>query len=121
MAVRAFGDPNLTPDNFSDFSQQEISADAKAAALAQLGPVPAARSTQPMDLSQVIGAAAAGAIKEKIVFHTAGDTGGIHSPEFQFAVADAMANDTAKKAKEGANFWYHLGDVVYYFGQGGRW
>jgi hypothetical protein len=110
MADRAFGDPDLTPDNFSDFSAQEISADSKAAALAQLGPVPAVRSTEPMDLSQVIGAGAAGKIKEKIVFHTVGDTGGIHNPEFQFAVGDAMANDTA-------SFWYHLGDVVYYFGQ----
>jgi Calcineurin-like phosphoesterase len=112
MTDRAFGDPDLTPDNFSDFSQQEISADSKAVGLEQLGPVPAAHSTTPMDLGQVIGADAIGKINkaEEIVFHAVGDTGGIHSPEFQFAVADAMAKDTA-------SFWYHLGDVVYYFGQ----
>src|SRR6202041_742843 len=40
-------------------------------------------------------------------------TGGIHSPQFQFGVADAMADDAASEAA----FWYHLGDVVYYFGQ----
>jgi Calcineurin-like phosphoesterase len=50
----------------------------------------------------------------KITFHTVGDTGGIHSPQFQFAVADAMADDVGNN---GAAFWYHLGDVVYYFGQ----
>jgi hypothetical protein len=112
--TRAFGDADLTPDNFSSFSQQEISADTKAKGISQLEPIPAARSTTPMDLASVIGADAAQKIQAagQIVFHTVGDTGGIHSPQFQFAVADAMADDTS-----GAAFWYHLGDVVYYFGQ----
>jgi len=113
--VRAFGDPDFTPDNFSQFSQQEISADSKAKGLAQLEPIPPARSTAPMDLTAVIGAAATQKIQTagEIVFHTVGDTGGVHSPQFQFAVADAMAADSGS----GAAFWYHLGDVVYYFGQ----
>jgi Calcineurin-like phosphoesterase len=113
---RAFGDPDLTPDNFSSFSKQEISADAAAKGLEQLEPIPAPRSTAPVDLSSVIGAAAAQKIQSagKITFHTVGDTGGIHNPEFQFAVADAMADDLPSS---GAAFWYHLGDVVYYFGQ----
>jgi hypothetical protein len=113
--TRAFGDPDLTPDNFSSFSQQEISADTKAKGLSQLEPIPAVRSTTPMDLAAVIGAEAAQKIQSsgQIIFHTVGDTGGIHSPQFQFAVADGMANDLGS----GAAFWYHLGDVVYYFGQ----
>ena len=113
-AARAFGDPDLTPDNFSSFSKQEISADSAAKGLEQLEPVPPARSTTPMDLASVIGSAAIQAITKsgKITFHVVGDTGGIHNPQFQFAVADAMSKDTA-----GAAFWYHLGDVVYYFGQ----
>ncbi len=112
---RAFGDPDLTPDNFSNFSKQEISADAAAKGLEQLEPIPPARSTTPMDLSSVIGANLVQKIQNagKITFHTVGDTGGIHSPQFQFAVADAMADDLTS----GAAFWYHLGDVVYYFGQ----
>ncbi len=112
---RAFGDPNLTPDNFSSFSKQEISADSAAKGIDQLEPMPPVRSTSPMDLSTVIGANATQAIQKsgKITFHTVGDTGGIHNPEFQFAVGDAMADDVAN----GAAFWYHLGDVVYYFGQ----
>src|SRR5580704_19274763 len=113
--ARAFGDPDLTPDNFSSFSKQEISADAAAQGIGQLEPIPPARSTAPMDLAAVIGSDAAQKIQNsgKIVFHTVGDTGGIHSPQFQFAVADAMAEDSAS----GAAFFYHLGDVVYYFGQ----
>ncbi len=113
---RAFGDPDLTPDNFSSFSKQEVSADSAAVGLALLERFPPARSTTPMDLATVIGATAATAIQNagQITFHTVGDTGGIHSPQFQFAVADAMANDVDSS---GAAFWYHLGDVVYYFGQ----
>jgi hypothetical protein len=112
---RAFGDPDLTRDNFSSFSKQEISADTAAKAIEQLEAIPPVRSTAPMDLSLVIGASATQAIQNsgKITFHTVGDTGGIHSPQFQFAVADAMADDVSS----GAAFWYHLGDVVYYFGQ----
>jgi Calcineurin-like phosphoesterase len=112
---RAFGDPDLTPDNFSSFSQQEISGDSAARAIVQLEPIPPVRSTAPMDLASVIGADGVQAIQNsgKITFHTVGDTGGIHNPEFQFAVADAMANDVGN----GACFCYHLGDVVYYFGQ----
>jgi Calcineurin-like phosphoesterase len=113
---RAFGDPDLTPDNFSSFSKQEISADAAAKGLEQLEPIPAARSTTPMELSSVIGNSPVQKIQEagKITFHTVGDTGGIHNPEFQFAVADAMVDDVDSSR---ASFWYHLGDVIYYFGQ----
>jgi Calcineurin-like phosphoesterase len=113
--ARAFGDPNLTPDNFSQFSKQEIDADTAAKGIQDLEPVPTARSTTPMDLSSVIGDGPVQAIQKagQIVFHTVGDTGGIHNPEFQFAVADAMTNDLSS----GACLWYHLGDVVYYFGQ----
>jgi hypothetical protein len=112
---RAFGDPDLTPDNFSSFSKQEISADSAAKGIEQLEPIPPVRSTVPMDLADVIGAGPVQSIHNsgQIVFHTVGDTGGIHNPEFQFAVADAMSGDSAS----GACFWYHLGDVVYYFGQ----
>jgi hypothetical protein len=113
---RAFADPDLTPDNFSGFSKQDVSADAKDKGIEQLEPIPPVRSTAPMDLASVIGNDAANAIlnsDKKIIFHTVGDTGGVHSPQFQFAVADAMVEDL----KSDACFWYHLGDVVYYFGQ----
>jgi hypothetical protein len=113
---RAFADPDITPDNFSKFSKREITADAKEKGIEQLEPVPPARSTTPMDLANVIGSKETNAIQKsgRITFHTVGDTGGVHSPQFQFAVADAMASDTSSS---GASFWYHLGDVVYYFGQ----
>jgi hypothetical protein len=113
--TRAFGDPNLVPDNFSKFSKQEVDADTKAKGLEQQEPFPPARSTTPMDLSSVIGANLVQKIQNagKITFHTVGDTGGIERPQFQVAVADAMASDVASS---GATFFYHLGDVVYFFG-----
>jgi hypothetical protein len=113
--TRAFGDPDLTPDNFDSFSKQEVDADAAQKAEDQYQPFPAARNTNPMDLANVIGAATVQKIQSsgQIVFHTCGDSGGIEHPEYQFAVADAMADDLSN----GAAFWYHLGDVVYFFGQ----
>jgi hypothetical protein len=113
---RGFGDPDLTPDNFSEFSKQEVDADSKEKGLEQLQPIPPVRSTTPMDLSSVIGAGNVQQIQNagQITFHMVGDTGGIHSPQFQFAVADAMAADVGTNK---ATFFYHLGDVVYYFGQ----
>jgi Calcineurin-like phosphoesterase len=110
-----FADPDLTPASFSDFSKQEIEADSAAKLLSQLEPVPHPRSTDPMDLATIIGSDATQTIEKagQIVFHTLGDTGGIHTPEFQFSVANALSNDTSSRAA----FWYHLGDVVYYFGQ----
>lgn len=116
MAIdRAFGDPDLIPDNFSSFSKQEIDADTAAKGIEQLEPFKSARNTTPMELSLVIGDDLAQKIQQagKISFHTVGDTGGIHNPQFQFAVADAMADDV----KNGISFWYHLGDIAYYFGQ----
>lgn len=113
---RAFGDPDLTPDDFSKFSKQQVMADSSDKGIEQLEPIPPVRSSDPMDLASVIGSDAAQAIQNagQITFHAVGDTGGIHSPEFQFAVADAMANDVKASS---ASFFYHLGDVVYYFGQ----
>jgi len=47
---------------------------------------------------------------QSILFHCVGDTGGVKSPEPQKLVANALENTQA-------NFFYHLGDVVYYNGE----
>ena len=68
-----------------------------------------------MDLASILSADVIQQIQSagRITFHTVGDTGGVHNPAFQFAVAAAMARDRANDV----SFWYHLGDVVYYCGQ----
>ena len=51
----------------------------------------------------------------KISFHIVGDTGGIKNPVPQQIVAIAMESDFNNSIKPA--FFYHLGDVIYYFGQ----
>jgi hypothetical protein len=57
---------------------------------------------------------------KKIVFHAAGDTGASNEGKYQneIRVSDAVTNDchAAKEADRPA-FFYHLGDVVYSFGE----
>jgi len=45
-----------------------------------------------------------------IIFHCVGDTGGVKSPAPQKLVANGLENTES-------NFFYHLGDVVYYNGE----
>jgi Calcineurin-like phosphoesterase len=118
----AFANPQPSPDNYDEFNPQDVAADSKIVATQVIEAIPAPWRTPPViSLSDVIGASANQQIQAagKIVFHSAGDTGGIKEPSHQFAVADAMAGDigTEKYADGRPSFFYHLGDVVYYFGQ----
>jgi hypothetical protein len=80
-----------------------------------------------MDLADFIGAEIAAAIKrdQKISFHAVGDTGAAKVSRSQTAltaieheahVADAMAADLGADGS-GPAFFFHLGDVVYNFGE----
>lgn len=66
----------------------------------------------------VPGASAAAKKAGQVVFHSLGDTGGIHGTETQDAIAEAMEKQITGAA-DGAKprFFYHLGDVVYFNGQ----
>src|SRR5579875_457256 len=56
---------------------------------------------------------------ERMVFHTVGDTGAIQDPLILQGVVDAMTADCQAGDVTGRPaFFYHLGDVVYYTGQG---
>lgn len=82
-------------------------------------PLPAPTGQPPfrLDLETVIGAEAAAAIEHRgqLVFHTAGDTGGVKSPEPQEIVAMWMEHDF-ETLDPLPSFFYHLGDVVYFDG-----
>jgi hypothetical protein len=54
-----------------------------------------------------------------LVFHSVGDTGGIHGDDVEKAISDAMDNQiSAATAKNPVPaFYYNLGDVVYFNGQ----
>lgn len=118
----AFGNPQPSSDNYNEFNPQDVFADSKIVTTPVTEPIPAPWKTPPvMSLSDVLNPSAIQEIQSagKIVFHSTGDTGGVKEPSHQFAVADAMSADigTETYAAGRPAFFYHLGDVVYYFGQ----
>jgi hypothetical protein len=76
-----------------------------------------------LTLEQVLGAQGNVVVKaiqkaEQIVFHAVGDTGNTRGPADQSAVADKMVSDYEDPdPKSVPSFLYHLGDVVYSFGE----
>ncbi len=117
-----FANPTYTADNFYTYSAGQIEADAKLQEEQTIEPIPAPRVQPPVfDLSAVLPAGTLAEIQSagKLVFHAVGDTGGVVKAEPQLAVADALAADRGNKtyATGLPAFFFHLGDVVYYFGQ----
>lgn len=54
----------------------------------------------------------------QLVFHATGDTGNTRGPKDQNLVADKMVDDFADDDKDKPLFFFHLGDVIYSFGEG---
>jgi hypothetical protein len=87
-------------------------------------PIPTGRPPYHLTLDSVLTPAQMQAIQsaQKLVFHVAGDTGGVKTPQDQQNVAEHMESDfdavdpTARPA-----FFYHLGDVVYYYGEASQY
>jgi hypothetical protein len=90
--------------------------------------IPQARDTNPLDLATFVSADILAAINKskKIVFHSVGDTGAAKVSRSQTAataiqqqarVADAMVADVTSEGLNGPSFFFHLGDVVYNFGE----
>ncbi|MEP6749674.1 MAG: metallophosphoesterase [Bacteroidota bacterium] len=85
-------------------------------------PLPAPTGKPPfhLDIKTIISPAAYNALarSKKIIFQTAGDTGGVHNPADQQIVADHMEWEFDKQQPANSpSFFYHLGDIVYYFGK----
>ena len=121
----SFANPTFTADGSTTYSAGPIAGDSnipESEDRVQTHPIPAPRVNPPvMDLSAVLPADALAQIQAsgKLVFHSVGDTGGIIRAEPQLAVADAMAADLGGKSYSTGlpGFFFHLGDVVYFFGQ----
>jgi predicted phosphodiesterase len=59
---------------------------------------------------------------EKLVFHSVGDTGGVNTPTYIEAVTRFMECDfTFTEPPDRPSLFYHLGDVVYYDGEGANY
>ncbi len=79
-------------------------------------PNPIGKPPYRLDIQKIIGNATSNG---KMVFHTVGDTGGIKIPSEQQIVANKMGEQfsAADKPENQPLFFYHLGDVVYYYGE----
>jgi hypothetical protein len=131
---RLFADPEPSPDQVS-FQVDNTSAAYYESAYYKLHkedlqPVPEPRTRRPrVDLAHVLEPRFLAAITatKKISFHAVGDTGAAKVNSFQTArqaleneasVAEAMARDVHAGGASGPAFFFHLGDVVYNFGEG---
>jgi len=89
-------------------------------------PAPVGSSPYRLDLRDVIDPATYGAIvaAKHLVFHTAGDTGGVKDPHPQEYVAYAMEEDFYTTPADGSvnpAFFYQLGDCVYFNGEAAQY
>ena len=53
----------------------------------------------------------------QVVFHAVGDTGSTRGPDNQNLVSDKMVNDFTDADQGQPSFFFHLGDVIYSFGE----
>ncbi len=78
-----------------------------------------------MGLESILDQATVDKIKHsnKLVFHSVGDTGGVNTPTYIESVSRFMECDFtyAPDPTESPSFFYHLGDVVYYDGEGANY
>jgi hypothetical protein len=124
-----FGEPAPTPDptkftvkHGSDSQAYKI-LDSQKGSLRPL-PIPIAGEAEPrLTLGEALGKKGSdieNAVTKagQIVFHSVGDTGNTKGPHDMELVADKMVSDyTETDPRAVPSFLYHLGDVVYSFGE----
>jgi len=110
-------DPTSFKDPVTDASEPDVDG-------VQAVPQPSATTAEPiLTLAQIYGNQGATITQTitqagQIVFHSVGDTGSDIGPATQSLVADKMVSDfTEDDPADVPSFFYHLGDVVYYFGE----
>jgi hypothetical protein len=132
VAGPVFAQPKPTADP-TRFSINHLSDDAAYKTIDalnaqhKLGPIPfpAPRGgVEPvLTLAQVLGKGGDDAVKAiaksgQLVFHAVGDTGSVSGPENISKVADKMVADFDEEATQNVpRFFFHLGDVIYNFGE----
>ncbi|HEY1808387.1 MAG TPA: metallophosphoesterase, partial [Acidobacteriaceae bacterium] len=113
--------PTADPTGFrtpvTDQSDKEIDA-------VEPVPQPRGNAVEPvLTLQQVYGPQGSAkmqaiAASGQIVFHCAGDTGSVKGPTTEDLVSDKLVTDFKEaNPADVPSFFFHLGDVVYYFGE----
>jgi predicted phosphodiesterase len=127
-----YADPQLTPDEVKFRQDNTSSAYYNSpyflAHKNQVQRIPPRRNNQPLNLADFVSADVIQAIQAqgKIQFHAVGDTGAAKVNRSQTAataigheaaVVNAMSNDVRNQGPSGPAFFFHLGDVIYNFGE----
>ena len=116
-----FAQPQPSPD---PTSFKNPVRDQNYTEIANLEPVPqpVGGAAEPiLTLAQTYGSAGDAKVTaiqqaKQIVFHSVGDTGSVIGPDTQSLVADKMVSDFDEaNSADLPSFFFHLGDVVYYF------
>ncbi len=117
--------PSPDPTGFVDTTSDSGDYSLVNATLLQAVPTPRGGATEPVvTLAEVLGDAGPAAVSKiqasgQIVFHSAGDTGNTTGPSTITKVADKMVSDFDEAdPADVPSFFFHLGDVVYNFGEG---
>lgn len=129
---RLYAEPKPSPDETSfqqdNVSDQYYNSPYYVAHKNDLQVVPPPRPGSPLNLADFVPDEVATAVTaaKKITFHAVGDTGAAKVNRAQTAataianeagVADAMAADIQTGGANGPAFFFHLGDVIYNFGE----
>jgi hypothetical protein len=122
---RLFAEPTVSPDETSfqvrNDDQSYYNSVYFKQHSAQLQPVPTGPPSAPLTLESVVGKGFLAPIvaTEKLCFHSAGDTGAskLAAIGTEASVADAMVKDLEQDPSLAPAFFFHLGDVIYNFGE----
>jgi len=126
-----FGEPTVSPDPSKFVVKHSAKKDEEAYTILdhekgslKPRPFPVVDAVEPiLTLAEAIGAKGASvetaiAKSGQIVFHAVGDTGNTKGPKDEDEVADKMVSDFDETNNAAVpSFCYHLGDVVYSFGE----
>jgi hypothetical protein len=117
--------PSPDPTGFVDTTSDEGDYSLVNSKLMQAIPLAAGGATEPvLTFTQILGSAGAAAVAKiqeggQIVFHSVGDTGNTSGPATIDLVADKMVADFDEAdPADVPSFFFHLGDVIYNFGEG---
>lgn len=125
-----FAEPTATPDptrftvrHGSDTQAYKILDSEKGLLKPRPFPVLKGMAEPVLTLAQALGAQGPPVVADiekagQIVFHAVGDTGNVRGPHAEDLVADKMVADFEERDPRNVpSFFYHLGDVVYSFGE----
>jgi hypothetical protein len=123
-----FGQPAPSPDPTKFVIKHGSDTDAynildKTKQLPRPFPVAAGVDEPILTLAQALGKSGASITSQiqktgQIVFHSVGDTGNTKGPDDQNKVSDKMVSDYSETDPRAVpSFFFHLGDVVYSFGE----